>query len=384
MRKTRSEVLFQWWKWSAILLTLVFIAMVFFKGQKKPPEKKESTKFVASRPTQEVFSPEVLVAAGRQTIFGTDQPRLNSRGRMPVGKGQCAFCHIFVADQKSDRCPDLRQVEKRSHLRVKEPRYRMFSEKFRQDAEPQTGIKPHARTGGEYLIESLYCPSCYVVSGFGKEGSGDEESKMPLVKKMPMRLSDYQMIAVASYLQAMESPGDYSKVTAKEDWERYFGKKAPLPSEEPSFSLPEEKVAKTALIDDTPEEMIEKMGCFVCHKIPSVPIATIGVIGPVLALKDTAERRLKSPEYQLALKEGRVHARTPKEYVVESILHPGAFIVPGFRDRMLGDYELKFTVGGLEKLADFLLSLDESMLAEDAEAPTSTKVGSRKTSSKTD
>jgi len=324
----------------------------------------------------------VLVAAGKRTIFGTDTPTLNTRGRMPVGKGQCAFCHVFVAEQKSDRCPDLRQVEARSHLRMKEPRYEMFSEKYRRAAEPRSKIRPHAKTGGEYLIESLYCPSCYVVEGYGKEGSKDVESKMPLVNEMPMSLSDYQMLSVVAYLQVKDDPGDYSKVTAKEDWERYFGKKAPLPIKEVSFALPEEQVAKTALIEDTPEEMIEKMGCFVCHKVPRVPIATIGVIGPVLTLKTHAALRIQSPEYQLALKEGRAHATTPKEYVIESILQPGAFIVPEFRDRMLGDYERKFTVGALEKLADFLLTLDETMVEKGGASPTSEGGGSRKTSKK--
>ena len=240
----------------------------------------------------------------------------------------------------------------------------MFAEKFSEAGEPSAKIRPHAKTGGEYLIESLYCPSCYVVEGFGKEGSNDEESKMPIINKMPMALSDYQMVAVAAYLQAKDKPGDYSKVTAKEDWERYFKKELPPPPEEASFSLPEEKAAKTALIDDTPEEIIEKMSCFVCHKIPTVPVATIGVIGPLLTLKTNAALRLKSPEYLLAIEEGRAHATTPKEYVKESILHPGAFVLPEYPDRMPRDYEKRFTMGGLEKLVDFLLTLDESMVNE--------------------
>jgi hypothetical protein len=90
-----------------------------------------------------------------------------------------------------------------------------------------------------------------------------------------------------------------------------------------------------------------------------VAIAGTGLIGPLLIEKTNAPRRLKSPEYRKAVREGRAHARTPKEYVMESIMHPDAFIVPGFQDDMIKDFGKKFTFDALEKMADFLLTLDE-------------------------
>lgn len=308
------------------------------------------------------FSPESLVKFGRKVIFGTDRPVLNEAGRLPVGKGQCAFCHMFVAGQKTDRCPDLRNIEVRSRQRLKEDRYRTFAGKYRESGEPETGIKPHAVSGGEYLIESLYCPSCYIPEGLGEKGADGMKSAMPIITKPPMSLNDYEIVAVVAYLQEKASPGDFSRVTAKQDWENYFRRMLPPPEEEPAGPPGnEEALKKTALLTDTPDVIIEKMGCFVCHKIPTISLATKGVIGPMLILKTNAEKRIASPEYQAAVREGKAKATTPREYVLESILNPGAFVVEGFSDGMPADYRSKFTVGALEKLADFLLTLDEEI-----------------------
>jgi len=368
MLNINSKKLMTMWKVSAMVLTLALVGLLIFKRNRLispkeeivPIEKKEALKTATRNP----FSPESLVAEGQLIIFGTDRPELNAGGRLPLGQGQCAFCHLFVADQKSDRCPDLRGIEARSHLRPKETRYQDFAKKYTQEAEANSGLKPSAKTGGEYIIESLYCPNCYVVEGYGLPGSGDQESEMPMMKRMPWALNDYQMVAVAAYLQAMDHPGDFSKVSAKQDWERYFNRELMLPEPDAPDLASAESIETTALITDPIEVIVEKMRCFVCHKIPSVPVAQTGLIAPLLTLKTNAPLRLASPEYQQALQEGRASAKTPKEYVIESILNPGAFIVSGFRDGMPTDYSRKFTVGALDKLADFLLTLDEDMIEE--------------------
>ncbi|MFQ5580309.1 MAG: hypothetical protein ACE5FZ_06825 [Nitrospiria bacterium] len=316
---------------------------------------------------EDEFSPASLVRFGRKVIFGTDRPALNDSGRLPVGRGQCAFCHIFVAGQKTDRCPDLRDVEERSHQRPKEDRYKSFARKYDDAGEPKTGMKPHAVTGGEYLIESLYCPSCYMPEGLGEKGAVGSVSEMPVITEPPMALNDYEIVSVVAYLQEKETPGDYTRVTAKQDWERYFGRKLTLPEVEvPDSSGNEERLKKTALMTDTPDVIIEKMSCFVCHKIPSVSLARTGVIGPMLILKTTAQKRIDSPEYQKAVREGKARATTPREYVLESITDPGAFVVEGFADAMPVDYGGKFTVGALEKLVDFLLTLDKELALTEA------------------
>ncbi|NIT26869.1 MAG: hypothetical protein GTN53_30650, partial [Candidatus Aminicenantes bacterium] len=66
---------------------------------------------------------------------------------------------------------------------------------------------------------------------------------------------------------------------------------------------------------------------------------------------------------------GIAKAKTPREYIKESILQPNAFILPGYEDPknpkispMYQHYGERFTQGGLNVLVDYLLTLT----AEDA------------------
>ena len=144
----------------------------------------------------------------------------------------------------------------------------------------------------------------------------------------------------------------------------------PAPSEEAIAA--QQRASLTALPTDTPLQIIEKMGCAVCHKIPRVPHATVGVNGPILMLGTTAPLRLASAEYRARVKAGRAHATTAKEYVMESIVDPQAFIVPGFDSRtaptvipMYPHYRERFQGGALDILALFLLSINEEMARQD-------------------
>jgi len=363
------------WKLVLVLSIAVGLTIVVFRGGGKVGQKqmeKPAKEEEAPPDLEALFSPETLVREGEFAIFGTNRPTLEISlsgkfDRMPIGKGKCAFCHLFVEGHNQDRCPDLRGLEARSHGRPQEARYKMFEEKYAASPEPDSGLKPKAKTGGEYILESIYCPNCYVVQGFGMPGSNDLRSEMPVMNHMPYELSDYEMIAVASYLQAKDTPGDYSKVTAPQDWQHYFKKELPLPGNSPKVYASIESLAVTEKLTDSLEGIIEKGGCAVCHKIPGIPGAKTGLIGPILALKETASLRLSSPEYRKALAEGRAKASTAKEYVRESILNPAAFIPPGFRDGdgMPSDYARKLTMGEVDELVDFLLSIDEAMVEQE-------------------
>lgn len=321
------------------------------------------------------FSPERLIAVGESVIFGTNAPRFDPNQGVPVGRGQCPACHVLLEGQQPNRFPRLIGVMARAGERIHEERYKMFARRYAERGEPTTGIRPHAQTAGEYLIESIYCPSCYVVQGLGVQGTEDVVSLMPVIHSPEAVPSDYEMVAIVSYLQAAEAQGDFSKVTARRDWENYFGRKLTVseaPEEKPSPSASPEELSNISLSRETPEKIIEKMSCHMCHKIPTVSIAQVGLIGPVLTLKTTAAQRIRSPEYQRALKEGKVRATTPKEYVVESILNPGAFIVPGFDDAMPKNFKKRLTVGAVERLAEFLLTLDEEKASEQGSHPSPT------------
>lgn len=180
---------------------------------------------------------------------------------------------------------------------------------------------------------------------------------MPIINKPPIQLTDTEIVAVVSFLQSKDA-GEFNKITAKDSWEAYFGK--PLKQDAP----PKEGEAKqaagppVALEADTVDQIVTKMACVACHKIPGLEVAKAGMVGPLLIEKTNAPNRIKSPEYQKAVKEGKAGAKTPREYVIESIMNPGAFIVPGFADDMLKDFRHKFTVSGLDKLVDYLLQQD--------------------------
>lgn len=138
------------------------------------------------------------------------------------------------------------------------------------------------------------------------------------------------------------------------------------PSISPQEAEAQFRASQMALPTDTVVQIIQKMGCAVCHKIPMIPNATVGTRGPVLMLRTTAPLRLASPEYQARVRAGLAHATTPKEYVIESIVEPGAFIVPGYEVEqhpnltpMYPHYRERFTDEALGFLASFLLMIDE-------------------------
>lgn len=129
---------------------------------------------------------------------------------------------------------------------------------------------------------------------------------------------------------------------------------------------------RLALPTDSPETIIDKMGCFVCHKIPLIQKSRSSDVGPMLISKTTVPFQLQSREYQDQIKSGHANATTPREYIIESILKPDAFIIPGYEDQrhpeislMFPHYAKRFTSGGLEVLVDFLLSLDVYSAMED-------------------
>ncbi len=105
----------------------------------------------------------------------------------------------------------------------------------------------------------------------------------------------------------------------------------------------------------TGREPIEKIfvqsGCPVCHTIPGIRVAK-GREGPKLELGTNARKRLADPAYQ-----GR--AGTDWEYVQESILNPGAYIVAGYRDHVMPRwYGQKLSAAALEKMIRYLLRIE--------------------------
>jgi hypothetical protein len=97
-----------------------------------------------------------------------------------------------------------------------------------------------------------------------------------------------------------------------------------------------------------------RAGCPVCHRIPGITGAD-GRVGPPLLLGTIGPQRLQDPAY-------RGNAKTVHEYIVESVVEPGAFVVPGYpADTMPTWYGAKLSALALEKIAAHLeMQMEES------------------------
>jgi mono/diheme cytochrome c family protein len=105
--------------------------------------------------------------------------------------------------------------------------------------------------------------------------------------------------------------------------------------------------------EPTPE-LFRKGGCVVCHTIPGIEGAE-GRVGPKLELGTTGSQRLADPGY-------KGEAKTVREYIVESILNPGAYVVPGFPDRAMPRwYGQKLSAAAVDRIAAYLEQVKEGV-----------------------
>ena len=293
---------------------------------------------------------DIYVGMGETIVFGKERVA----GSKAIGKGQCPLCHTFDPGDNIGRCPNLFGIEERSHTRIKEDRYLNDPIKI-GEKDGSTGIikgKPdeipeeYRRAdagdliGEDYIRESLMCPSCYVVKGYG--GSGDTKSPMPVINKPPISLGPMEFNAVVAWLQAKDTPGDFANVTI------------PLPTGEAPAPAAEEADDRVFVDGSEPiDVIINTLGCPLCHTIPGIEGA-VGELGPKLHEKINAPNRIKDPNYK-----GK--AKTGRDYVRESILNPDAYIVfneeakePFPEGVMPQDFANKISVKALDKLVDFI------------------------------
>jgi mono/diheme cytochrome c family protein len=103
-------------------------------------------------------------------------------------------------------------------------------------------------------------------------------------------------------------------------------------------------------------ELFIRSGCSACHTIPGIPGAE-GRAGPKLVLGSTGTQRLADPNY-------RGQATTVLQYIQESILTPGIYVVPGYPDRVMPQwYGKKLSAAAVDKIAAYLEQLkDEGSL----------------------
>lgn len=117
----------------------------------------------------------------------------------------------------------------------------------------------------------------------------------------------------------------------------------------PASSVPVLTPDRVPLVtgDEPIAEIFTKAGCSVCHTVPGISGAD-GRVGPPLLLGATGPTRLADPSY-------RGHAKTVREYVIESVLEPGLFVVPGYPSSTMPIwYGAKLSALALEKIASYL------------------------------
>ena len=127
---------------------------------------------------------------------------------------------------------------------------------------------------------------------------------------------------------------------------------ATSPGRSPAIGLSPENIPLVTG-EESVSEIITRVGCAVCHTIPGIAGAN-GQVGPVLVLGTTGTQRLADPSYHGT-------ARTVQEYIVESVVDPAAFVVPGYPDRtMPAWYGTKLSALALQKIAEYLEHQTES------------------------
>lgn len=330
--------------WSTISVILAGYTNWLPQQRSDPPPKAQAV--------SEDLTMEEYVEMGRVIVFGAKQVA----GQKSIGKGQCPLCHTFDPGDNIGRCPNLFGVQERSEKRGTEDRYINLPVKI-GETEPATGIVKGApdqipeefRRGGspdligeDYLRESLMCPTCYVVKGYGKDG--DTKSPMPIISKPPISLTPVELNAVIAWLQSKDTPGEFANVSVPLPTAGSTADAAPAEDEErPVFVTGAEPI----------EEIINTLGCPLCHTIPGVEGA-VGELGPKLHEKSNAPNRIKDPKYKGS-------AKNTKEYVKESILKPGAYVVfneeagEPFPDGLMPTtFSQMLSVDALDKLVDFI------------------------------
>lgn len=163
---------------------------------------------------------EKLGEMGEIIIFGKvggENPTIGG-----IGKGQCPLCHSFKAGDRGGTALDLNLfgITMRAAERIKEQRY-LKPDTIQLESFPGSG---RATTPLEYLAESLVCPSCYVVAGFGFKGTNDRESLMPTIHKPPGSLTMEEMIAVITWVYVSDGKRPPSVKEIRTAFEKFIPK----------------------------------------------------------------------------------------------------------------------------------------------------------------
>lgn len=300
------------------------------------PPKEEKLDFSSMTSQQ-------LADEGEKIIFGGVG---KNKEQGAIGKGQCPLCHAFHAGMLGERAPNLAGLPERSEKeRLVDPKYSKGNPSKREyeqkEASPGSGT---AENGLEYIAESHACPSCYVVSGYGVKGTNDKQSPMPAIHKPPISLSLPELAAVDTWFYVREGRDAPSFEEIVKSYEKF------IPEADRPKMAEDKPAGATSLMADGSEpvdQIFAKAQCVSCHTIPGIPGA-MGTIGPKLEEGTTAAQRIKDPGYKGT-------AKSPAEYIMESVVDPSAYVVKPFPDNTMPKvFGQKLSAGALKKIVDYL------------------------------
>lgn len=234
-----------------------------------------------------------------------------------LGKGTCTLCHNAVGHRApllDIASADGPAIGARSIERLKDSRY-----------------VGKATTGEEYIRESMLEPSAFVVSGFGKPGTNDTKSPMPIINKGAIGLSDIEIDAVISFFQSVAGV-DITVIL-------------PTGEVEVEEDEPEDSAAVRSMA-----ELASKYECRLCHMIPGLGMEEDEAeLGP--DFKNLTRFAKKAP-----------NGLKLKEYLRQSILDPNAYIVKigeFEEDTMPPDFADRLRISELDVAVEYLAAIAE-------------------------
>ncbi len=244
--------------------------------------------------------PQKIVEAPKELTLSADTTtdEMCTLGQKLVEtKGQCLTCHTM--GHPTGRFPDLVGVGERAQHR-----------------------KP-GFTDIEYLAETLYDPSAYIVPGFNPG--------MPAVNKPPIGLNDDEIKCVIAYLQSL---GGESAITMKTKL-KYSTPVTGTAEASTESSAPAGAVADNSM---SGKDLIAKYGCMTCHSFSDAA----KLVGP--SLYDVGKRLSRAQIY-------------------ESVVEPDASIAAGFSPGVMSatlagnGFTDKATPTQLKSIVNYLSSL---------------------------
>ncbi len=255
-----------------ILTTLFYwyVAQMVPQKETHPPESAE---------VREDMSTAEMIVAGE---------------KISTGKGTCFLCHTMGSE--GSRAPDLAGVGQRATTRI----------------EGYSDI--------DYLAESLFEPSAYVVDGYNPI--------MTPAHKAPISLTQPEVLAVVAYLQSL---GGSPTVTMKTKL-KYSADASATPAPTAVASSDGTAVSYDHL---SGEELFNKYACMACHSLTD----PIQLLGP--SLYDVGNRLSKAEIY-------------------EAIIDPDAVVNEGFVKGIMSatiqgaGFDKDVTPQQLRKMVEFL------------------------------